>query len=119
MAQTSKATTPSLPELVGDDIRDRLGPRTEGSLWLAFVDRRGKLALCTPIAEGTGTVDDLLLRDLAELIRRFDMPGAVLVVHRTSGGGSRADRRLWRALRQRLDATGATRLDLLVIPATG
>jgi hypothetical protein len=115
MPQPSKATADSVPDEVASAIGDRLGPAAEGSLWLAFIARRGGLALCAPVTEGTQHIDELFLRDLAGLIRTFDVPGVVLVVHRASGRATRADRLLWRELRLRLGESRATRLDLLVV----
>ncbi|MDQ1704521.1 MAG: hypothetical protein QOF18_887 [Frankiaceae bacterium] len=117
MPPTARATSSATPlkDRVAAELRGRLAPDSEGSLWLALVDRRGRLALCAPVDEGTHHIDELFLRDLAGLIRTFDVPVVALVVHRASGRPTRTDRQLWHELTRRLATSSPTHLDLLVV----
>lgn len=98
-----------------DDIRARLtGPSLDGSLHLLYLDRDGGILHELRVDEGARRADMFFTRYLASLITDVGAPGAVLVVRRTSGSPTRADRTLWPALSQEL-GPGQRLLGLVVI----
>jgi DNA repair protein RadC len=86
----------------------------EGSLRIAFLDRRGQLLATTRITEGTGCVDELFLRHLVDEVVRMAAPGALVVVRRALGRPTRVDRLIWRELSRRVTGPAAV-IDLLVV----
>jgi hypothetical protein len=97
------------------EIRARLQPGDEGSLWmLLFDDPLGEPLAGTAISEAMENLDQAGTEHLASLLRRFEVRAALLAIVRRDGAPRPEDRRLWDGLDELLDGEPEL-IDLLVV----
>jgi hypothetical protein len=94
------------------EIRERLTPADEGSLWLlAFDDPTGKPVLAVAIADAIRHLDDSFVRNLVRVTDGIGARAVMFVVPRRTGQPHDGDHRLWQDLQQ----ADTLVLDLLVV----
>jgi DNA repair protein RadC len=96
-------------------VRCRVPAVAEGGLVAVFLDASGGVILRVVLDEGTRHVDDLFLRHLTALIAEIDAASVVLTSVRSDGQPRRADRLLWREMRERLADAHCVLADLLIV----
>ena len=101
-----------------DEIRQRLAPGDEGSLWLLYFDEplREPL-LASAFDDAMAHVDSRLTRNIATIIEGVPVDAVLLAVPRRDGLPRAVDRQLWRDLRGLLDGAGPRLLDFVVVGA--
>jgi hypothetical protein len=97
------------------DVRTRLTPEDEGSLWVLFLDHpRGDVLIATAFDQAMDSIDAEMTRNLQHLIWMIPAAAVLLVVPRREGLPCKADLDLWQRLR--LSQCGDTTLiDLVVV----
>ena len=99
-----------------DEIRERLVPADEGSLWLLFFDEPLHEPLVASAFDGAmAHVDTQMIRNLAQIIDAAPADAVLVAVPRSDGVPRPVDRRMWRGLRARLDDVSPRLLDLVVV----
>jgi DNA repair protein RadC len=100
---------------IRDGVHDRVPAVPEGGLVAVFLDATGAVILRVVLDEGTRHVDDLFLRHLTALVAEIDAASVVLASLRSDGQPRRADRMLWREMRERLTDAHSVLVDLLIV----
>lgn len=99
-----------------DEIRDRVMPDDEGSLWLLFFDE----PLCEPLVGAAfdgamAHVDSEMTRNIALIIDTAPADAVLVAVPRRDGAPRPVDRQFWRDLRALRDDVAPRLLDLVVV----
>jgi DNA repair protein RadC len=95
------------------DVRTRLTPEDEGSLWVLFLDHpRGEVLIATAFDRVMDSIDAEMTRNLRHLIGRIPTASVLLVVPRGEGVPCKADLDLWQQLGQCCDTKV---IDLVVV----
>jgi DNA repair protein RadC len=100
---------------IWDGVRCRVPAVADGGLLAFFLDAADIVILRVALDEGTRHVDELFLRHLTALVNEIAASSVILASVRADGVPQRADRLLWREMRQRLSASHSVLSDLLVI----
>lgn len=112
-------TLDRMPNWLDDRVRDlrvRLTPGDDGSLWLLFLDGpRGEVILATAVDDAMAHVDAQMTRNLIRVLGHVPAGAVLLAVPRADGRPLPVDRRLWSDL-ERLDALPLA--DLVVVGKT-
>ncbi len=93
------------------------GASLEGTIRLLFVRDGGRIGLTQTPQETApaDTADQFLAGYLERMITDVAAPGVVVVVHRSKGRPTHADRQLWDMLNARLAPTSTLLFDLVII----
>jgi DNA repair protein RadC len=95
------------------DVRTRLTPEDEGSLWVLFLDHpRGEVLIATAFDRVMDSIDAEMTRNLRHLIGKIPTASVLLVVPRGEGVPCKADLDLWQQLGQCCDTKV---IDLVVV----
>jgi DNA repair protein RadC len=112
---TARGMSASMYVAIWDSVRCRVPTVTDGGLIAFFLDATGDVILRVVLDEGTRHVDELFLRHLTALIAEIDAASVVLASVRSDGQPRRADRVLWREMRERLAAAHSVLVDVLIV----
>lgn len=97
------------------EIRTRLMPGDEGSLWILWLDGpQGEPVLACGIEGAMAELDDELVKNLATTIEEVGAAAVLLAVPRRVGVPDAVDRRLWSELRAQVRASVKI-VDLVVV----
>lgn len=99
-----------------DEIRERLTPGDEGSLWLLFFEEPLREPLvATAFDDAMAHVNARLPRNIAEIIDATPADAVLLAVPRQDGAPRPVDQQLWRDLHALRDSFRPRLLDLVVV----
>jgi hypothetical protein len=103
-------------ERVVADLRDKIGPDDEATVWVLFVDEERHLRVGMAIESDGRVLGAPEFDSLTEIIDDIDPPAVLIAVSRVSGEPLPADRQLRQEMRGRLAAlTRAELIDVLVV----
>ena len=103
-----------------DEIRERLQPNDEGSLWLLFFDEPLLEPLvATAYDDAMAHVDARLTENIAKIIDAVPADAVLVAVPRRDGAPGPLDRQLWRDLGALRHGFRPRLLDLVVVGETG
>jgi hypothetical protein len=99
-----------------DDIRERVQPGDEGSLWLLFFDEPPREPLvAAAFDDAMAHVDEQMIRNVAQIIDAAPAEAVLVAVPRRDGVPRPVDRQFWRDLRELLDDVSPRLVDLVVV----
>jgi hypothetical protein len=98
------------------EIRQRLQPNDEGSLWLLFFDEPLREPLvATAFDDAMAHIEGQLTRNIAHIIDGTPADAVLVAVPRRDGAPRPVDRQLWRDLRALRNGIRPRLLDLVVV----
>ncbi len=98
------------------EIRQRLAPQDEGSLWIFYLeDPYGEALLASAVADAMAQMDRHMTENLAMIITSVAPKAVLLVVPRSDGKPLAVDSQLWRDLQDLLSGSTTELTDLLVV----
>jgi DNA repair protein RadC len=101
-----------------DELRGRLGPTDEGTIWALYVDAHDRSLLATQVdAAGRSHSGAERLTEVAYLLGNAGAHGVVVAVPRRDGQPTPADREFLRRLRVLMVCEPTELRDLLIIGA--
>jgi hypothetical protein len=99
-----------------NEIREKLTPSDEGSLWLLFFDEPlHEPLIASAFDDAMAHVDAQMTRNIAQIIDGAPADAVLVAVPRRDGVPRPVDRRFWQELRTLLDDVSPRLLDLVVV----